>query len=223
MTDTILGFDVASRWDYENGFYLTCDASRISKVLVHYELYKSIVGLPGEVVECGVFKGASFLRFASFRESLESQAFRKLIGFDAFGTFPPSGDSEDRAFAAKHDAAAGRGISVDELNLALQNKAISNTDLVQGDILKTLPAYLERNPALRVALLHIDVDIYEPTKVILDCLYERVVPGGVIVLDDYPIIDGETRAVDEFIEGKGLLIEKLPLGRNPAFIRKPRA
>ena len=42
---------------YENGFYLTSGVSRIGNILSHYELYKKIINMPGDVVECGVFRG----------------------------------------------------------------------------------------------------------------------------------------------------------------------
>jgi len=54
MRKSFLGFNVDKQWDYENGFYLTSHITRISKMLAHYELYKSVVNLPGHVVECGV-------------------------------------------------------------------------------------------------------------------------------------------------------------------------
>lgn len=54
-------------WDYENGFYLFSSVSRINKLLSHYELYKMILGLPGHIFELGVYKGASLIRFATFR------------------------------------------------------------------------------------------------------------------------------------------------------------
>ena len=72
--------DLAQKWDYENGFYLTSNSTRIAKILAHYELYKSIINLPGQIVECGVFKGISLIRYAAFREVLENPYSRKIIG-----------------------------------------------------------------------------------------------------------------------------------------------
>ena len=57
MSKNFMGFDPEKCWDYENGFYLTSHINRLLKVLAKYELYKSIVGLPGHIVECGVYKG----------------------------------------------------------------------------------------------------------------------------------------------------------------------
>ena len=53
-------------FEYENNFYLSCDITRISKILAQYELYKMVENVPGEIVECGVLKGASLSRFESF-------------------------------------------------------------------------------------------------------------------------------------------------------------
>ena len=81
-------------WDSENIFYLKSDVTRISKLLYQYEIYKKILKLPGDVVECGVFKGASLVRLLTFRENLENTFSRKIIGFDAFGKFPKASNDK---------------------------------------------------------------------------------------------------------------------------------
>ena len=50
-------FDEEKAFDYENGFYLTSQVGRMSNILTHYELYKKVINIPGEIVECGVFRG----------------------------------------------------------------------------------------------------------------------------------------------------------------------
>lgn len=87
----IFKYDTENCWDYENGFYLTAENKRFSKFIAHYELYKMIKDIPGEIVEFGVFKGASLIRWATFRELLETSFSRKIIGFDVFGKFPRQG------------------------------------------------------------------------------------------------------------------------------------
>lgn len=217
----LFGFDTDKSWDYENGFYLTSDNRRIPKIIAHYELYKKIVNLPGHVAEFGVFKGASFVRFLNFRDSLENPHSRKIIGFDAFGKFPSQEIEEDEKIARSHDVAAGIGIPKAELERVLAFKNFTNFDLIPGDIGETLPQYIEKHSELRLALIHVDVDVYQPTKVVLDLLYDRVVPGGVIVFDDYAIINGETRAADEFLAAKNLKIQKFPFCHTPSYVVKP--
>ena len=211
-------FDTDDAFHYENGFYLTSHLKRMGKLLAHYELYKRIINLPGEVVECGVFKGASLMRFASFRNLLESPYSRKLIGFDAFGEFPRQGDAEDQAFIEAFESEAGTGISPQDLESFLANKGIDNVELVAGDINHSVPDYAKRNPALKIALLHVDVDIYQPTKTILETFYPLMVKGGIIVFDDYGTVAGETRAIDEYFADTDTRLEKLPCSHIPAFI-----
>ena len=86
MSD-IMGYDVTKPFEYENGFHLTSSPSRMGKMLAHYELYKKVIDLPGHVFEFGVHKGNSLIRFATFRELLESTHSRKssaLIPLTAF-------------------------------------------------------------------------------------------------------------------------------------------
>jgi hypothetical protein len=220
MGKTLFGFNVDQQWDYENGFYLTSHVTRLAKMLAHYELYKSIVNLPGHIVECGVYKGASLIRFSTFRETLESPFSRKVIGFDVFGKFPEQESTEDKKFIERFEGEGGYGISIDELREVFAHKSFANYELIQGDVCDTIPKYLSEHPEFKIALLHIDVDVYKPTVVILNSLYERVVRGGLVVFDDFGTVAGETKAIDEFFEGKDILIEKLPISHIPSYIRR---
>jgi hypothetical protein len=223
-TNKTFGFDFEKPYEYENGFYLTSASSRIAKSIVHYELYKKIVDLPGEVIECGVFKGTSLIRFATYREILESQFSRKIIGFDAFGKFPDNVSLEtDKEFIKNFEADAGNGISKDELEKILEYKKFQNIHLIKGFIPDSFQEYFNKKPETQIALLHIDVDVYEATKACLDYLYERVVRGGVIAFDDYGQVDGATKAINEFLKSSGKndqIIKKLPYDYKPMFMIK---
>ena len=60
--------DFNKAFDHENNFYLSCDLKRIGKIICSYELYKIARELPGDIVECGVFKGISLIRLITFRD-----------------------------------------------------------------------------------------------------------------------------------------------------------
>ena len=214
-------FDPARAWDYENGFYLTAPVARMGKALAQYELYQQIVGLPGDVVELGVYKAASLVRWLTYRSLLEADASRRVWAFDAFGAFPADevSGASDQAFIQRFEAAGGDGLSIDEVARYLDAKGFTNHELVPGDIFETLPKVLEQRPELRISLLHLDLDVYEPTALALDLLVDRVVPGGLIVIDDYGQVEGATRAVDELCRERGLSCEKLPISHVPTFIR----
>jgi len=213
--------DPANKWDYENGFYLTCETGRIGKFLNHLEIYKKIVGLDGDILEFGVYKGTSLVRLISFRDLLENQNSRKIIGFDAFGKFPNDLELEsDKSFVENFEGAGGYGLTKEELDNHLQKKGTANYKLIEGNILETLPSFLLENPNLKIALLHIDVDVYEPSKIILELLWEKIIPGGILMLDDYGTVEGETKAVDEFFKGQEINIHKMPYYHIPAYIVK---
>lgn len=215
--------DLSRSWEHENAFYLSCSTSRMSKLLAHHELLQSVLHLPGAIVECGVFKGASLARFAMFRDLFGGTWSREIVGFDTFDTFPETAFEDDVEQRERFVSAAGdASIGVEQLEEVLRHKGVhENVELVAGDILETVPAYVARRPELRIALLNLDTDVYEPAVTILEHLYPRIVPGGVLLLDDYGTFAGETTAVDEFFAGEGVTIEKLPFAMTPAFVRKP--
>jgi hypothetical protein len=214
-------FDSDKMFDYENGYYATATESRFGKFLAHYELYKKIVDLPGAVVECGIFKGNSFYRLAHFRDLLESRYSRKLIGFDVFGSFPKTDFESDKKYLDAFTNSAGdQSIELNEINKVMDYKKIENYELIKGDINKTIPEYCKNNEHLKIALLHIDVDVYEPSVTILENMYDKVVRGGVLMFDDYGTFPGETKAIDEFFLDKGLKVKKLSISHIPSFVIK---
>jgi len=219
----IRGLVKESVWDYENGFYWFSSKSRLNKMLAHYELYKSIVDLPGHIFELGVYKGASLVRLATYRDALENDFSRKIVGFDAFGEFPSEGlnAEDDLKFIERFESVGGHGLAKDEVDELLRVKGFENFKLIKGNVFDTLPGYLEKHPETRLSFLHLDMDVKEPTDFALELLYERVVPGGLIVFDDYNAVAGETLSVDEFVSKHRLKVEKLSFYNLPSFIRKP--
>lgn len=214
--------DFTKTFEYENNFYLSCDNTRISKFLAHYELFKMIKHLPGDIVECGVFKGASFARFASFRDLFGNPFSHKLIGFDIFGLYPETQFTEDARYREEFIQEAGeQSISKEQLFEVLKNKGVEkNIELVEGNIITSVPDYLEKNPHLKISLLNLDTDIYEPAVVILEHLWPRIVSGGVLILDDYAIFPGETKAVDDYFNDKNVKILKFHFAMSPCYIIK---
>jgi len=214
----------AKSFEYENDFVLSCDSSRIGKLIAQYELYKMASEVPGAIVECGVFKGNSLCKFAMFRELFGSKSAKKIIGFDVFGKFPQTKFEDDKKSRKKFIVEAGlEGISKKQLLDVLKHKnANTFVELVKGDITKTVPNYVRAHPELRISLLNIDVDIYEPAVIILKHLYPRVVPGGIILLDDYGVFAGETKAVEEYFDSQKIQIKKFSYSMTPSYIIKPR-
>jgi len=214
--------DLGKTFDYENNFYLSCDSSRMAKAIAHYKIFEKTARVEGEIVECGIFKGASFSRFAMYRKILSLEGKKNLIGFDSFGEFPETNYDQDKELREKFITGAGsESVSKGQLLELLTSKNCDkNVSLIEGDITKTVPDFALENKSVKISLLNLDVDIYEPTVVILNCLYPMLSVGGIMILDDYGTFPGETTAVDEFIKRKDIKIQQPLLADTPCFIVK---
>ena len=197
-------------WDVENTFYLESNLSRLIKTISHYEIFKKSIDVKGSIIECGVFKGISLVRFLTFREFLEKKS-KKAFGFDVFGKFPKQTNKKDNSFAKRHDRKAGFGYTPSKLNKIFKNKKIKNYKLIKGEINKTIPIFLKKNKKLKISFLHVDLDVYEPTFFTLNAFYKYISPKGIILLDDYSSIDGATNAINDFIKKKSILCVKIKL------------
>jgi hypothetical protein len=80
--------------------------------------------------------------------------------------------------------------------------------LVEGDIEYTLPKFLEENPGFRISMLYIDVDIERSTYNGLKYLWNRILPGGVILFDEYEYHKfSESSGVDKFLHERKIAYE----------------
>lgn len=208
------------KWEYENGFHLTSDKSRMQKIITHHNIFKKTLKVEGDILEFGVFKGNSLIRFATFRDMYNLN--KRIIGFDAFGKFPIQKNVDDNKFINSFEKESGNGIKLKDLKYYLNKKKIKNFSLYKGDIQNTIDLYLNEYKSSKISLLHIDVDVYYPTKIILDKLFDKISNNGIILFDDYSIIDGETRAVNEFLKNRKIKnkLKKIPYTKNPFFMVK---
>tara|TARA_B100000768_G_scaffold16151_1_gene14840 strand:- start:2 stop:664 length:663 start_codon:yes stop_codon:yes gene_type:complete len=207
-------------WDIENSFYLKSDVTRLKKAISHYEVFKKTINVKGSVVECGVFKGISLIRFLTYRDILFHKIKKYVYGFDIFGKFPSQLSVKDNLFAKSHDQKAGYGKPVKDLNRALKAKKFINYKLIKGEVSKTIPLFLKKNKNFKISFLHIDLDVYEPTSFVLNAFYKHVSNDGIILLDDYLSIDGATRAINTFVKKNKLKLKTLKNNKKIRYIVK---
>ncbi|MBF0543342.1 MAG: class I SAM-dependent methyltransferase [Candidatus Riflebacteria bacterium] len=214
--------DNSKMYEYETFFHLTLDLSRLGKFAAHYEAFKMVMDIPGEIVECGVFKGTSIVRFAMFRELLANHAATKIIGFDVFSDeYPDTKFEEDKAQREHWIKTAGSSsIDIKQLEAIFHDKGIKNFELIKGDVLQTIPEYIKARPFLKISLLNIDIDFVESTTCVLENFYDHVSKGGIILLDNYAAFHGDTKGIDDFFKGKDVQIRKFPFVTRPCYIIK---
>jgi predicted O-methyltransferase YrrM len=176
------------------------------------ELARYTRDLPGCLAECGVFEGASAYFLARARPDAVVHLFDRFEGLPLPGPEDAVGDREVSRWQPGDFRAR---LDVLSRNLA----GLNNVRVHRGDIPEVLRCVSEE----RFCLVHIDVDLYRPTLESLRFFYPRMVPGGVIVLDDYGFATcpGVHRAVQEFMEDKPEYVVHAPTGQGIIF-RRPR-
>ncbi len=199
----------------------------LKRFLAHYELFRMVVDLPGDIVELGVFRGASLMSWANFLEiRCMGDRQRRVFGFDNFAGFTDI-DPKDGMTSEKLDKVAGGfdpsgyedmlrdAIEIYDADRFIPYKA--RVVLVKGDVEKTIPDFVQANPGIRISLLHFDVDLYRPTLTALEHLWPLVVPGGVVAFDEYgiPPWEGEAKAVDEFFADHKIELRRFTWSSNP--------
>jgi hypothetical protein len=198
---------------------------RISLVrfLAHLKLFEMVLDMPGNIVELGVSRGVSFFTWHKLLEVFcPCDTSRKVIGFDSFEGLTDFND-KDGSFSTINDKGVGGWSAKDvERELFALNElhngdnilARERSRLVKGRVQETLVSTLDSMPGMRIALLHFDLDLYEPTLYALEKLWDLVLPGGVLVFDEYalPPWGGEVLAWEEFARARGIRyhVRKLP-------------
>jgi hypothetical protein len=184
--------------------------SRFETVVNSYELARlaNKEGIEGCFVECGVAAGSQMAAMA-FACDVDGKK-REMYLFDSFCGIPMAGPKDDQQpgiGAITHDTnvkpedllrssgVAMCGVDGVKRNMSNWEIPTENMKFVEGWFQNTVKE-TETGP---IAILRLDGDLYESTKVCLEALYERVVPGGFIIIDDYALKGCKT-AVHEFME-----------------------
>lgn len=220
--------DVSSQdfFDAYNQFIMSSDKKVLAKLISKWNFCQKVVEVPGDILELGVFKGSGMFGWLK-TNSLCSVNSRKVHGFDMFSEASliatMSGSQkemmsklfEQRGFS--HDTSSYDTILADWIVAS----GFENFELHKGDIFDTLPQFLDSRPGFRAAIVNFDLDTALPTSFAMNLLWERLVPGGVFVFDEYAIDEwDESDAVDEFIEEKKLKLEYTGLQCPSAYILK---
>jgi O-methyltransferase len=157
---------------------------------------------PGALVECGVAKGGALAVLAASRGPEQS-----VWGFDSFEELPALTDEDqgDGQPWVGVRCAGDLGERTVQHTFELLDVPMDGVRTVKGWFEDTLPRH--RDEVGPIVLLRLDSDWYESTRYTLEALYDSVVPGGAVVIDDYHTFVGCRRAVDEFRQQRGITSE----------------
>lgn len=175
-----------------------------------YQFAKLIAPLDGDTAECGVWRGAASYFIAQRIAELELKKTHHL--FDSFeGLSKP--DICDGPFWATGE------MRFEEDKVRENLREFSFLRFYKGWIPERFCEVSEKS----FCFVHIDVDLYEPTRASLEFFYPRMVSGGIIICDDYGFskCPGARRAIDEFFKAKAERIIELPTGQGIIFRSPP--
>ncbi len=194
--------------------YTMCGNARL-RGLFHAVEHVVTNRIPGDLVECGTARGGSAALMGLALKHFG--ASRTVWVFDTFeGLPPPTAGDPDQARAGRYTGAC-RG-NLEEVEAFFHRTGIlGNCKLVKGLFRDTLPGCAVRT----IAVLHLDCDWYESLKVCLDQLYDRVSSGGIIQIDDYGHWEGARKAVDAFLDRRGLNVHLRRLDYTGRQVVKP--
>ncbi len=170
--------------------------------------------IEGDIVECGVYNGNTLAFIGEIIDELNLN--KKIWGYDTFDGFVKS------SFTDKDiDFKTGKKVNYDSpdifysLNEVKKNIKLNNNKnfekyiFIEGDVLETLN--IKDNYPNRISFLRLDTDIYKTTKKQLEILYEKLVTGGVLHIDDYGICPGVKTAVDNFFSNKSIWLHRVDM------------
>jgi hypothetical protein len=196
----------------------TLKRQTVSRIIYYHELYKKIVDVPGVICEFGVQWGATLNLLVSLRGMLEPNNYsRHIFGFDTFAGFADvakqDGDNvKSGDYKTPADYAAVLNELLDIQEFFCRPSHYRNFSLIEGDVVETFPGWLADNSHAVVAMAIFDMDVYAPTKLVLETIKPRLTKGSVLVFDELncPHFPGETAAVIETWGLNNLALRRFP-------------
>ena len=193
----------------------------LSKVLFYSEIVPQIIDLPGVILELGVQWGATTNLLYNLTAIHEPFNFRrKIVGFDTFDGFPESSLS----VAEKNEGWSARDLVGSDDAMEIADECLSSHqvfsamshikrhEFVVGDVMGTVPYWLNNNAHETVAMCIFDLDLGIPTRECLMNILPRCQKGTILVFDEYnhPRFREEGIAAREFLDTMNIKAIKSP-------------
>jgi len=205
--------------DKLNNFTKFVTKQSLCRFLAKNEIFQHIKDVHGHIIECGVFLGGGLSTWAHLSSIYDPYHYmQKVIGFDTFDGFTElAGEDGDLSVLDFKKEGGLKCDSYDDLQefarLYQHTRPLpqfSNIELVKGDACQTIPQYVEENQHLVVAMLYLDFDVYEPTKIAIEQIVPRMPKGAIIAFDELNQKEwpGETMAVLDTLGIKNLQIRR---------------
>lgn len=205
----------------------------LARFLYKSELMKSIVRIPGSIIECGVLYGGGLSTWIHLSEIHEPLNYgRRIIGIDTFEGFPglTKEDIPDKpkypelytdGTYSSHEQEKFLFELFPQIDKTRKLNQFEKVELYKGDVTEVLPNLLEKDDSLLISCLYLDLDLYQPTRSAIECCLPRMPKGSIICIDEicYKQWPGETKAILDLFDLNNLKIERSPMVPNIGVIR----
>tara|TARA_B100000787_G_C16060730_1_gene235436 strand:+ start:37 stop:657 length:621 start_codon:yes stop_codon:yes gene_type:complete len=200
----------------ENDFFFNINHTRAAKIFFQIEIFKNTLKVNGDICEFGVFKGNSLNRLILLRDFYCNN--KKIFAFDTFKKIELDKKHIDfKKYKKFLNDSNNTQCTLNQLTSKLKlKKMFSKIKLVKGNVIKTL----KLQKIKKISFILLDLDIYEPTLHVLNYAWPKMSKDGIILLDNYKVFDGETKAVNEFAKINKLKIHKKKFFKNFYFLKK---
>lgn len=183
----------------------------IAKILGYADLVRQTSGLAGSIADCGVYFGSGLMNYANILAALEPYNYQcRVIGFDTF-----SGDT-GHSEVDLNNSAVDRRIyryeagSLEDLRVAAEIydldrpvSQIQRIELIEGDLSSTAPQFIANNPNTVFRIVHLSVNLYQPTLDAIKAFYPRLTRGGILAIQGLNFTVGASKAMFDAFESFG--------------------
>lgn len=212
-----------------NEFIFSNDRNVFNKLYYKFFFYNMTKHLIGDIIECGVFKGSGIMSWLKIIDMMEPNTIKKVIGFDFFDPsfvddITTDVDKKTMKQVFERDSDLDNfDVSVEGITEKILCSGIKHDkfELIKGNIIKTSEKYIKERPGARISILYLDMDLEEPTYVTLKNMWNNIVPGGVVVFDEYGYHSwSESNGVDKFASEMNLSINRTNIKAPTGYIVK---
>jgi O-methyltransferase len=170
--------------------------------------YIADANIAGDFVECGVHLGGSIMMMEHALLLGDNQPGRRIFALDTFSGFVRRTEGLDvdiETGAAACIPSEGVDDYTEGSFTNMRSVGFDKLHIIKGDVFETIPTLDTKS----ISLLRLDTDTYDTTKFELEHLYDYVVPGGVVIVDDYGYTFGCKKAVDDFVASRPILLQRI--------------
>ncbi len=201
-------------------------SQEVTRFLVYYEIFKKIENVHGCIMQIGVLNGNTLFSYAHFSEIFEHRNYtRKIFGFDTFDGYESKSEKDDRMPEKEKASTHSEDLlndAVDLFNDAQAFHQFKKIELIKGDVVETIPKFLDENPETICSLLNLHISLYKPEFETLKRVWPLMPKGAIVHFGSLGFKDSPsvTQMLQDALGISNLNIQRFQFATKHAFLIK---